>query len=155
MQTRHIYLGIICRSEGKPPIPGSPCCDPSSLTVCIALQAAQVVPDVLHGAFRKHKGFRAVLPFVGTTATVYIALQAWSFWEDQFMCLIEQGEVRAKAVIEAPGEYSGEGPPPISLAPCCHDHKIVCPVSCSKAMFARGGTVFSIQATAVLYDTWC
>jgi hypothetical protein len=134
-------------------VPGSPCCNPSSLTVSVALQTARVVPDVLRGAFKKHEGFRAVLPFVGTTATVYIGLQAWSFWEDQFLCLVEQGEVRAEAVIEAPGGYSGEGPLPITHAPCCHDHKIVYPVSCSKAMLARGGTVLSIQATAVLYST--
>ena len=136
-------------------MPGSPRCNPSSLTVSFALQAASVVPDVLRGAFRKHEGFRAVLPFVGTTATVFIGLQAWSFWEQQFLCLVEQGEVRANAVIEAPGGYSGEGPLPISLAACCHDHEIVYPVSCSKAMFARGGAVISLQATAVLYSTWC
>ena len=123
--------------------------------ILVALQAARVIPDALRRAFKKHEGFRAVLPFVGTTATVYIGLQAWSFWEDQFMCLVEQGQVRAEAVIEAPGGYSGEGPLPISLAPCCHDHTIVYPVSCSKAMLARGGAVFSIQITAVLYSTSC
>ena len=58
-----------------------------------------------------------MLPLVGNTATVYIALEAWSFWEDKFLCLVEQGEVRAEKVIEAPGGYSGEGPLPIPLHP--------------------------------------
>ena len=84
---------------------------------------------MLRGAFKKHEGFRAVLPFVGTTATVFIGLQAWSFWEDQFLWLVLQGEVRAEKVIEAPGEYSGEDSLPIHLPPCCHLLQTVCPVS--------------------------
>ena len=84
---------------------------------------------MLRGAFKKHEGFRAVLPFVGTTATVYIGLQAWSFWEEQFLWLVLQGEVRAEKVIEAPGGNSGEDPLPMPLAPCCHHKKTVCPVS--------------------------
>ena len=71
-----------------------------------------------------------MLPFVGTTATVYIGLQAWSFWEEQFLWLFLRKEVRAEKVIEAPGGNSGEDPLlPMPLEPCCHHKKTVCPVS--------------------------